>query len=160
MKVKVKSLVNGTVGVKDVDLRINRTWNKKGAVYAFELEDLEQLMYDPGVEYMFREGILAVVGPDAEKINIQLGLQDENEAPKLFELTDEKMKEIMGLKMADFRKAVKDLTHEQQHVLVEYCVENKIRDYDRDMFLKELTHTDILKAIELNEKDKEEVKEA
>ena len=30
MKVKVKSLVNGTVGVKDVDLRINRTWNKKG----------------------------------------------------------------------------------------------------------------------------------
>lgn len=160
MKVKVKSLVNGTVGVKDTDLRINRTWNKKGAVYAFELEDLEQLMYDPGVEYMFREGILAVVGDDAEKINIQLGLQDENEAPKLFELTDEKMQEIMGLKMADFRKAVKDLTHEQQHALVEYCVETKIRNYDKAEFLKGLTHIDVLKAIELNEQDKEEVKEA
>ena len=160
MKVKVKSLVNGTVGVKDVDLRINRTWNKKGAVYAFELEDLEQLMYDPGVEYMFREGILAVVGPDREKINIQLGLQDENEPEKLFELTDDKMKEIMSMKMADFRKAVNELTHEQQRVLVTYCVENKIRDYDRDEFLKGLTHIDVMKAIELNEQDKEEVKEA
>lgn len=160
MKVKVKSLVSGTVGVKDPDLRINRTWNKKGAVYSFEMEDLEQLMYDPGVEYMFREGILAVVGDDAEKINIQLGLQDENEPTKIFELTEDRMKEIMQLKMADYRKAVKDLTHEQRRTLVEYCIENKIRDYDRDMFLKELTHTDILKAIELNEQDKEEVKEA
>lgn len=160
MKVKVKSLVSGTVGVKDPDLRINRTWNKKGAVYSFEMEDLEQLMYDPGVEYMFREGILAVVGDDAEKINIQLGLQDENEPTKIFELTEDRMKEIMQLKMADYRQAVKDLTHEQRRTLVEYCIENKIRDYDRDMFLKELTHTDILKAIELNEQDKEEVKEA
>ncbi len=160
MKVKVKSLVSGTVGVKDPDLRINRTWNKKGAVYSFEMEDLEQLMYDPGVEYMFREGILAVVGDDAEKINIQLGLQDENEPTKIFELTEDRMKEIMQLKMADYRQAVRDLTHEQRRTLVEYCIENKIRDYDRDMFLKELTHTDILKAIELNEQDKEEVKEA
>ena len=160
MKVKVKSLVSGTVGVKDSDLRINRTWNKKGAVYAFEMEDLEQLMYDPGVEYMFREGILAVVGPDAEKINIQLGLQDENEPTKVFELTDEKMKEIMSMKMADFRKTVNELTHEQRHALVEYCVEHKIRDYDRAQFLKGLTHIDIMKAIELNEQDKEEVKEA
>lgn len=160
MKVKVKSLVSGTVGVKDPDLRINRTWNKKGAVYSFEMEDLEQLMYDPGVEYMFREGILAVVGDDAEKINIQLGLQDENEPTKIFELTEDRMKEIMQLKMADYRQAVRDLTYEQRRALVEYCIENKIRDYDRDMFLKELTHTDILKAIELNEQDKEEVKEA
>ena len=160
MKVKVKSLVSGTVGVKDPDLRINRTRNKKGAVYSFEMEDLEQLMYDPGVEYMFREGILAVVGDDAEKINIQLGLQDENEPTKIFELTEDRMKEIMQLKMADYRQAVRDLTHEQRRTLVEYCIENKIRDYDRDMFLKELTHTDILKAIELNEQDKEEVKEA
>lgn len=160
MKVKVKSLVDGTIGVKDTDLRINRTWSKKGAVYAFEMEDLEQLMYDPGVEYMFREGILAVVGPDKEKINIQLGLQDENEPEKQFELTDDRMKEIMSMKMVDFRKAVNELTHEQQRALVDYCVEHKIRDYDRAQFLKTLTHTDIMKAIELNEQDKEEVKEA
>lgn len=160
MKVKVKSLVNGTVGIKDPDLRINRTWNKKGAVYSFEMEDLEQLMYDPGTEYMFREGILAVVGDNAKEINIQLGLQDEDEPEKMFDFTDEKKKEIMAMKMADFRKVVKELTHEQQHMLVEYCVDNKIRDYDRDMFLKDLTHIDILKAIELDEQDKEEVKEA
>ena len=160
MKVKVKSLVNGTVGIKDPDLRINRTWSKKGAVYSFEMEDLEQLMYDPGTEYMFREGILAVVGDNAKEINIQLGLQDEDEPEKMFDFTDEKKKEIMAMKMADFRKVVKELTHEQQHMLVEYCVDNKIRDYDRDMFLKDLTHIDILKAIELDEQDKEEVKEA
>ena len=160
MKVKVKSLVNGTVGIKDPDLRINRTWSKKGAVYSFEMEDLEQLMYDPGTEYMFREGILAVVDDNAKEINIQLGLQDEDEPEKMFDFTDEKKKEIMSMKMADFRKAVKELTHEQQHMLVEYCVDNKIRDYDRDMFLKDLTHIDILKAIELDEQDKEEVKEA
>lgn len=157
MKVKVKSLVNGTIGVKDPDLRINRTWNRKGAIYNFELEDLEQLMYDPGVEYMFREGILAVVGEDADKINIELGLQEENGPKRIFELTEDKMKEILGLKMSDFRKAINDLTYEQQHTLVEYCIDNEIVDYDKALFLKDVTNTDIPKAIELNRKDKENV---
>lgn len=59
-KVKIKSLVNGTVGIRSDELRINRTWEKKGAVKPIDLEVLEELIYDPGVEYMFKEGILGI----------------------------------------------------------------------------------------------------
>lgn len=157
-KVKVKSLVNGTVGLLDRDLRVNRTWNKKGAVYSFDKEILEELMYDPGVEYMFKEGILAIVGEEADKVNIELGLQSENEEKKILDLSDDKIEEILAMKMADFRTTVKNLTYEQQRAMVDYCIEHKFRDYDKDQFLKGLTQVDVLKAIELDEQDKEQVK--
>ena len=157
MKVKVKSLVNGTTVVRDPDLKFNRTWNKKGAVYAIDKDVLEQLMYDPGVEYMFSEGILAIVGEEADQLNVELGLQEEGAPKKIFELTDEKIDEILKMKMADFRKAVKDLSYEQTQELVEYCIAHEITDYDKVMFLKDLTQVNILSAIELNRQDKEEV---
>lgn len=157
MKVKVKSMVNGTIGLLDRDLRVNRTWNKKGAVYSFDKEVLEELMYDPGVEYMFKEGILAIVNDNADELNVELGIQPEGESKKIFNLDDAKIKEIINMKMADFRKAIKNLTYEQQHLVVEYFIENKIRDYDRCEFLKNITQTDILKAIELEEQSKEKV---
>jgi DNA polymerase III delta prime subunit len=160
MKVEIKSLVGGTLFIKDPDLRIKRTWNKKGAVRTIEKEDLEQMMYNPGVEYMFRQGMLAIVGDNAEQLNIELGLQEEGAEPKILALTDDKIEEIIQMKMPDFRAAVNKLSHEQLQEMVNYCIKNEFTNYDKITLLKDLTQVDILSAIRLNREDKEEVKEA
>ena len=160
MKIKVKSLVGGTLFIEDPDLKIKRTWDKKGAVRVIEKDDLEQMMYNPGIEYMFKQGMLAIVDDDADKLNVELGIQEEGEEPKILALTDERMNEIMKMKMPDFRAAVKKLSHEQLQELVAYCIEHELTNYDKVMLLKDLTQIDILSAIRLNREDKEEVKEA
>lgn len=160
MKIKVRSLVGGTLFIEDPDLKIKRTWDKKGAVRTIEKEDLEQMMYNPGVEYMFKQGMLAIIDDDADKLNVELGIQEEGTEPRILALTDEKMDEIMKMKMPDFRVAVKELSREQLNELVNYCIENELTNYDKITLLKDLTHIDILSAIRLNREDKEEVKEA
>ena len=59
-RVKVKSLVKGIVGIKSQDLRVNLTWNKRGAVRNVDFDTLRDLIYEEGVEYMFKEGILGI----------------------------------------------------------------------------------------------------
>ena len=45
-RVKVKSLVKGIVGIKSQDLRINLTWNKRGAVRNVDFDTLRDLIYE------------------------------------------------------------------------------------------------------------------
>lgn len=160
MKIKVESLVGGTLFIEDPDLKIRRTWDKKGAIRTIEKEDLEQMMYNPGVEYMFKQGMLAIVDDDADKLNVELGIQEEGDEKKILALTDEKKLEVMKMKMPDFRSAVKELSHEQLNELVGFCIEKELTNYDKITLLKDLTGIDILSAIRLNREDKEEVKEA
>ncbi len=160
MKIKVRSLVSGTLFIEDPDLRIKRTWDKKGAIRTIEKEDLEQMMYDPGVEYMFKQGMLAIVDDDADKLNVELGIQEEGDEKKILALTDEKKLEVMKMKMPDFRSTVKELSHEQLNELVSFCIEKELTNYDKITLLKDLTGIDILSAIRLNREDKEKVKEA
>ena len=74
-RVKVKSLVKGIVGIKSQDLRVNLTWNKRGAVRNVDFDTLRDLIYEEGVEYMFKEGILGIDDMDTKK---ELGLEPED----------------------------------------------------------------------------------
>lgn len=159
-KVKIKSLVSGTVVINNPDLRVKRTWEKKGAIKMMDLSELEQVIYDPAVDYLFRQGMLGIVGDNAHKIMVDLGLEDDVEgAPTIIMLTDDKMKEISQMRMADFRKAINELSYEQVQEYVSYCIQNELTDYDKVMFLKDKTGVDILSAIRLNREDKEDLEE-
>ena len=63
-KVEITSLVGGRVTINLVDPRIKRTWERKGVKRYIDFEDLEQAMYNQGVEYMFTQGILGIEDMD------------------------------------------------------------------------------------------------
>ena len=56
-KVKVVNLISSRVNINIPDIRLNRVWEKKGAIRIIPFEQLEEAMYNPGVEALFKEGI-------------------------------------------------------------------------------------------------------
>lgn len=155
-KVNIKSETLGRIGINLPDLKLKRTWEKKGVIRQISFEDLQQAYYEPGVEYMFREGMLSIDDMDVKKA---LGLEPEDaKAPvNIIILNDEqKMRYLNVLPMPEFRAEVNKLSYEQVNTLVDFAIEKEIANLDKSEFLKEKTGIDIIKAIQLNRQDKED----
>lgn len=157
-KIKIKNLINSRVVIEDPNTRTSRVWEKKGAVRTIEMENLEELIYTPGVEYMFREGILDIIEPNREEILVKLGLQEEDGSNKIIILSDEDKKKLMSdnTTVTNFRKRISKLPKEQVNELVNYCVDNKILNYEKVDILKSKTGKDIFSMVRLREANKEE----
>lgn len=155
-KVKIKSLVSRSVSLINKELRVNRTWERKGAVTTIDFDVLEEMMYDPGTLYMFENGILGI---DDMDVKVRLGLEPEGaeEPTNIIILTDEQRKEyLLTLSLNEFKEKLKELPTEQVRELVNYAVENEVPvDFTKADVLKRMTGIDILSAIRLNRQDKE-----
>ena len=156
--VKVKSLVKGIVGIKSQDLRINLTWNKRGAVRNVDFDTLRDLIYEEGVEYMFKEGILGIDDMDTKK---ELGLEPENAVePTNIIIFDEKTMNRMlkFMPYEEFVTKVDSAPREQVQNLVDYAIDNECLDMDKCEYLKKKTGIDAISAIRLRRQAKEPVK--
>lgn len=149
-KIAVKSTVRAVVGINVPDLRLKREWRQKGAINYIDFEDLEQAMYDPGVEYMLKTGILYI---EDMGVKVRLGLEaEEAKAPTQIIVLDDKQKERY-MKVApihEFKAMVDSISYEQQVELVNYAIEKKITDLPRLDYLKEKTQVDGIKSIMLS----------
>jgi len=157
-KVKITALVDGTIGINDSDLRIRRTWDQKGAVRTIDLDVLEELIYNPGVEYMFKEGILGI---DDMDVKIALGLEPEGAIePENIVIFDDNMKKrlLAYMPFTEFKENVDKAPREQLFGLVDYAIENELIDIDKINYLKDKTQIDILSAIQLRRQEQEDVK--
>ena len=155
MKVNIKNETLGRVGINLPDLKLKRVWERKGVVRQITFDDLQQAFYEPGVEYMFREGMLSIDNMDVKK---ELGLEpeDDKEPVNVIILSDEQRKRFLTvMPMHEFRQEISKLSHEQINSLVDYAIANEIADLDKTEFLKEKTGIDIYKAIQLNRADRE-----
>ena len=155
MKVNIKNETLGRVGINLPDLKLKRVWERKGVVRQIIFDDLQQAFYEPGVEYMFREGMLSIDNMDVKK---ELGLEPEDakEPVNVIILSDEQRKRFLTvMPMHEFRQEISKLSHEQINSLVDYAITNEIADLDKTEFLKEKTGIDIYKAIQLNRADRE-----
>ena len=155
-KVMVESLTTGRIGITIPELRLRRTWERKGAKIPVDFEVLQEAIYYPGVEYMFKEGLLGI---ESMEHKIALGLEPEGaEAPtEIIILTDTQRKRLLTIApLAEFKEMVKKLPREQINELVTYAVQNKLTDYERCEILREITGVNIVKAIELDKASKEE----
>ena len=56
--VMVESMSDHTVVVDVPELKISRTWTKRGQKYPFDRDSLFQAYYKPDVEFLFKEGII------------------------------------------------------------------------------------------------------
>ena len=156
-KIKIKSLVGGTIVITDPTLRLRREWPKKGTVQIIDSDDLDILLYQSGVDYMFRQGMLGFVDEEeGHKILVNYGIEPEDKEEWIPSIEPEKLDKLMNeAKVSDFRKEIKKFTREQLIELTEYCIEKEYMQYEKVEILKDLTGTDIISAIRLNRQDKE-----
>lgn len=157
-KVKVKSLVNGRLGIKLPDLRLNVRWDRKGQTRMIDFEALQEAMFDYGTEYMFKQGMLGIEDMETK---IALGLEPEGATePQLIKvLNDEQMKRMMTvMPIFEFKNEIETIPKEQILNLVDFAIQNEYSDIKKCDILKEITGIDIISAIRLNREDKEPIK--
>ena len=148
-KVKVKSLVSHKVLLSVPELRLRRVWEKKNAVMTIPFDQLEEAMYSPGVENLFREGILGI---DDMEVKIALGLEEEGatEPTNIVILSDQELKRYLTVMPTfEFKDKIKDLPRQQIIELANYAITNEIANFEKAEVLKQYTGIDIVSAIKL-----------
>lgn len=153
-KVKVVNLVSSRVILTVPELRLKRVWEKKGAVKTIPFEQLEEAIYEPGVEALFTDGVLGIDDMDVKK---KLGLEPEDAtAPvNIITLDDEQRKRYLTvLPMYEFREKLKELPREQIIELANYAIDNEIVNFEKSELIRKVVGIDILSVIKLNRDDK------
>ena len=144
--VNIKSTVKALVSINVPTLNLRRSWPKKGAIQKIPFDVLEQAYFEPGVEYLFKTGVLYIEDMEVKRA---LGLEDpETKVPTaIIDLTDDYMKKLLtATPLKDFREEVEKLSHEQIKELVQFAVEIGVTDYHRCKLLQEKTGFDVMKA--------------
>lgn len=158
-KVKIENLISSRVILSMPELRLKRVWEKKGAIKTIPFEQLEEAIYDPGVESLFVDGVLGIADMDVKK---KLGLEPEEaeEPVNIIVLSDKERKEwLVDLSVAEFRSKIKELPREQVIELANYAVDNEITNFEKSEILKRAVGIDVLSRVKLNRDNKAEVEE-
>ena len=158
-KVKVENLISSRVNIVIPELTLRRVWEKKGAVKTIPLEQLEEAMYNPGVEALFRDGTLGIEDMEVKRY---LGLEPEDaeEPVNIIILNDQQRKRYLTvMPVAEFKEKIRELPIEQVRELAQYAIQNEIANFDKAEIIKKMVGTDIIATIQLNKADQEEDKE-
>lgn len=154
-KVIVTSMVNGLISINRPEHRLVRVWPKKGTKLPVEKDALREAIYEPGVEYMFKNGMLYI---DDMAFKIELGLEEEGtEEPTAIVPVDEKYLErvLKRMPLAEMKAAIRAMNDEQKHEMLDYASEQDDIKMDRIYAIKEITGADLFKVIELKKQREE-----
>jgi hypothetical protein len=147
-------MVNGNVGLTLPHLRLNKTWPKKGTKLPVEKEILREAIFEPGVEYMFKNGILYI---EDMEFKIELGLEPEGaKAPTTIIPVDEKYLEriLKRMPIAEMKQTIRGMNETQRREVIDYATAQNDIQLDRLNALKDITGIDLFKVIELkNQKE-------
>ena len=146
-KVMVTSMVGGTISASALN---HRVWNKKGQKLPVSKDILREAIYEPGIEYMFKNGILYIEDMD---FKIELGLEAEGtKTPTQIIPMDEKyMTRVLKLMpISEMKKSIDEMSMIQKQELVDFAVKQNDIQLDRIKIVSDKCGVDVLKAIELN----------
>lgn len=146
-KVMVTSMVGGTISASALN---HRVWNKKGQKLPVSKDILREAIYEPGVEYMFKNGILYIEDMD---FKIELGLESEGTKipTQILPMDDKYMNRVLKLMpIADMKKAIDSMSQVQKQELVDFAVLQNDIQLDRIKIVSEKCGVDILRTIELS----------
>ena len=152
-KVKVTNLVSRRVNINLPEMRFRRIWETKGAIRTIPFAELEEAMYNPGVEALFKNGVLGI---DDMEVKRELGLEPEDaeEPVNIIVLNDQQRKRYLTvMPLAEFKTKLKELSKDQIEELAQYAIQNELVDFDKDEFIKKLINIDIIGSIQLNKAD-------
>ena len=155
-RVMVTSMVSGRIGLVLPRLHINKVWPKKNTKLPVEKDVLREAIYEPGVEYMFKQGLLYI---DDMDFKIELGLEEEGtKAPTNVIPMDEKyMSRVLKLMpIAEMKKSISAMNDNQKRELIDFASEQNDISFDRMDVIKKLTGIDVVEVIKLKRSKEEE----
>ena len=143
-KVMVTSMVGGTISASSLE---HRVWNKKGQKLPVSKNVLREAIYEPGVEYMFKNGILFIEDMD---FKIELGLEAEGttQPTQIIAMDDKYLNRVLKLMpIVDMKKAIDNMSIAQKQELVDYAVKQNDIQLDRLEVVSKKCNVDILKNV-------------
>ena len=146
-KVMITSMVGGTISAASLE---HRVWNKKGQKLPVSKDVLREAIYEPGIEYMFKKGILYI---DDMEMKIELGLEAPGTtAPtEVLPVDDKYLNRVLRLMpISEMKAAIDKMSIVQKQELVDYASKQNDIQLDRLAIVSEKCNVDILKTIELN----------
>lgn len=146
-KVMITSMVGGTISAASLE---HRVWNKKGQKLPVSKDVLREAIYEPGIEYMFKKGILYI---DDMEMKIELGLEAPGTtAPtEVLPVDDKYLNRVLRLMpISEMKAAIDKMSIVQKQELVDYTSKQNDIQLDRLAIVSEKCNVDILKTIELN----------
>ena len=146
-KVMITSMVGGTISAASLE---HRVWNKKGQKLPVSKDVLREAIYDPGIEYMFKKGIMYI---DDMDMKIELGLESPGAtAPTdILPVDDKYLNRVLKLMpIVEMKAAIDKMSIVQKQELVDYASKQNDIQLDRLAIVSEKCNVDILKTIELN----------
>ena len=158
-KVKVVNLISARVNIDLPDIRLNRVWERKGAIKTIPFDQLQEALYNSGVETLFTDGSLGI---DDLEVKKRLGLEPEDaeEPVNIIILNDQQRKRYLTvMPMHEFKEKIKELPMEQIRELAQFAISNELVDFDKSEIIKKITGIDIIGTIRMNKADQEETKE-
>ena len=152
-KVIIENMVNSRVGIDIPELRLTRVWERKGAKKPIDFDILKEAIYNEGVDYMFRNGILYI---DDMDVKIELGLEEEGAPAQIKVLKDEDCEELWNkATLKVFKEALENYSKEQLQILADYAVAHKILNLDKSNSLRKKIGYDVVKVIQLGDNEEE-----
>lgn len=147
-KVIVTSMVGGNIGITLPHIRFNKTWPRKGTKLAIEKDILREAIYEPGVEYLFKQGILYI---DDLSFKIELGLEPEDaEAPTHVAVDEKYMTRVLKvMPIGEMKKAVSEMNEIQKQEFVDFASNQNDISLERIKIIDQVTGANILKIVEL-----------
>lgn len=146
-KIMVTSMVGGTISAASLE---HRVWNKKGQKLPVSKDVLREAIYEPGIEYMFKKGILYI---DDMEMKIELGLEAPGTtAPtEVLPVDDKYLNRVLKLMpISEMKAAIDKMSIVQKQELVDYASKQNDIQLDRLAIVSDKCNVDILKTIELN----------
>lgn len=157
-KVFVKSMTSGRTVINLPQLRFNREWPRRGVRLPIPKDILREGFYEPGVEYMFRKGMLYIEDLEFAK---ELGIENyDAEVPTAVIPLEDKLLDRMATKMpiAELRAELKKFSNEQLREVAEYMIKHSAEiSMDRVRLISEASGVNIEKRIQMEQADKETV---
>lgn len=142
----VTSASNSTVVINVPDMPLHRVWTKRGQRLPISRVDLERAFYDPGVDFLFRQGLLIT----DDKIFMQdVGLMDENEHTDIFPMTEQLQKRMLKvMPITELKDNLRKMSRAQLEEFGEYAVLHYADlGMDRVELLTKATGKDLMSAI-------------
>lgn len=153
-KIMVVSNTIGEVVINVPSMHFRRVWERKGSKKPIDLEVLREIIYDPGVERMFKRGVLYIEDMPT-KIELDLEPQGAEFPVNIVILTDEQRKTLLSdaTDLKKFRTICDGISKQELANLADFAIEKEMVNLDKCRYLKIKTGKDILKTIENNKEE-------
>ena len=135
----VTNTTNHSVLIQLPDIKFRRTWQKDSSIKV-DIEVLREAIYDVGFKAFIDE-------------------EEDAEKPFITILKPAQMTRLVkAATIEEFKATLGEITKEQALALVDIAIKEKSISMDKLMALKEKTGIDVVKAIELERQNEEDVK--